>query len=142
VRAGDSITVSLDEQTPGTWQVALTNNTTGQNVQVSGQYNSSHSSAEWIEEAPSAARGGILPIDNFGSVSFSGASAVMDGVQQPLSKTDPQAINLETPSGQALVVASSIGADGQSFTTTRTDVPDSQPGGRRTGPGRGGPGAP
>jgi Peptidase A4 family len=107
---------------------------TGQNFQTSGQYASSHSSAEWIEEAPNAGRGGILPIDTFGTVSFSGATATQDGQQVNLAQTQPQAINLETQGGQALAVPSAIGADGQSFSVTRTDVPDTQPAGRRSRP--------
>ena len=133
IRAGDSVTVSLTEQSPGTWQVTFANNTTGQNFQTNGQYQSSHSSAEWIQEAPSAARGGVMPIDAFGTVSFSGLSAVTDGQQVTLAQTDPQAIDLETADGQALVVTSAVGGDGQSFDVTRTDVPDAQPGGRRSG---------
>jgi hypothetical protein len=92
--------------------------------------------AEWIEEAPSAGRGGILPIDTFGTVSFSGAVATLNGQQVPLAQTDPQAINLENGSGPALVEPSTIGSDGQSFSATRTDVSDVQPGGRQTGRGR------
>jgi hypothetical protein len=50
----------------------------------------------------------------------------------PLSQTDPQAINLQNASGQTLVETSAISTDGQSFTTTRTDVQDTQLAGRRT----------
>ena len=96
VRAGDSITVALNEQSDRSWQVTLTNTTTGQQFQVGVPYSFSHSSAEWIEEASSADRGGILPIDTFGTVSFSGAVATLNGQQVPLAQTDPQAINLET----------------------------------------------
>ncbi len=76
----------------------------------------------------------ILPIDAFGTVSFSGASATEGGQQVTLAQTQPEAINLETPGGQSLAVPSGIGPDGQSFSVTRTDVPDTQPRGRRSGP--------
>jgi hypothetical protein len=140
VHAGDSITVSLTEQSPGTWQIALTNNTTGQNYQVSGQYQSSYSSAEWIVEAPSAARGGIMPLDNFGTISFSDASAVSNGQSVNLSDANAQPINLQNPGGQPLVMTSALDSDGASFTVTRTSTPDSSPGGRASRRGGGGGG--
>src|SRR5205823_1395812 len=79
VAPGDSVTVSIDEQGtgPGMWQIDFKNNTSGQTYQTMVQYTSSESSVEWIEEAP-AGRGGVLPLDNFGSVSFSGATATQN----------------------------------------------------------------
>jgi hypothetical protein len=138
VRAGDSITVSVNEQTPGTWQITLNNNTTSQQVHTGGPYPSSHSSAEWIEEAPSAGRGGILPLDMFGTVKFEGASATTNGQSVPLAETGAQPIELQNASGQALAVTSQIGPDGRSFSVTRTDVPDAKPGGRSSRRGGGG----
>jgi hypothetical protein len=137
VRAGDSISVSLNEQSPGTWQVSLTNNTTGQSQQVTGQYDSSYSSAEWIEEAPSAGRGGPLPLDDFGTIAFSGASTLDGGQQVDLSQAGAQPIELDNADQQPLVTTSAIGSDGASFSVTRTSTPDSQPGNRSNGPGRG-----
>jgi len=65
VAPGDSVTVSIDEQGEGSgsWQISITNNTSGQNYQTTATYTSTESSAEWIEEAPSGP-GGILPLDN------------------------------------------------------------------------------
>ena len=63
VHAGDSITVSITEQSPDQWLIDFSNNTTGQTYQQTQQYTSSHSSAEWVEEAPSGGRGGgVLPL--------------------------------------------------------------------------------
>ena len=89
VHAGDSVTVSISEQTPDEWLINFVNNTTGQTYQVTERYTSSHSSAEWIQEAPSGGRGGILPLSNFGSIEFSGGSAVKDG--QSVSIADAKA---------------------------------------------------
>ena len=78
VNPGDSVTVSLKLQSGNTWQISLADNTTGQNYQTTVQYTSSQSSADWIEEAPSAGRGGAVPLDNFGTVQFTNGSAVKD----------------------------------------------------------------
>ena len=77
---GDSVTVSINEQGAGsgTWQISITNNTSGQTYQTTVQYASSESSAEWIMEAPTGANG-VLPLDNFSSVSFTAASATQNG---------------------------------------------------------------
>ena len=61
------------------WQIAYANNTSGKAYELTVPYASSLSSAEWVVEAPSARRGRLLPLDTFGSVTFSQASAVKDG---------------------------------------------------------------
>ncbi len=135
IRAGDSISVSLTEPSAGNWQVALINNTTGQNYQDTAQYTSSNSSAEWIEEAPSSGRGGVLPIDDFGTVKFTGASASQNGQTVSLSQAGAQAIALDGGNHQTLATTSAVGADGSSFSVTRTSTPDTQPAGRSAAPG-------
>jgi hypothetical protein len=134
VHAGDSISVSLTEQSPGMWQVAMTNNTTGQQWQTNVQYQSSNSSAEWIEEAPSAGRGGVLPLDNFGMLNISDATTVSNGQSQNLTQAGARAIDIDSGSGQALVTTSPLGSDGSSFSVTRTATPDTQPAGRTSSP--------
>ena len=73
INPGDSISISITQspQAQDQWQVSYKNDTTGQTYQVTEHYTSSLSSAEWIEEAPSAARGRQIPLDNFGSIDFS-----------------------------------------------------------------------
>jgi len=85
------------------------------------QYTSTLSSAEWIEEAPSGGRGGIMPLDNFGSITFSDASAVKDGQKVNLSQAGAQPITMINGNRDPLVTAAAIGEDGSSFTLTRTD---------------------
>jgi Peptidase A4 family len=124
VAPGDSVTVSIDEQGTGSgnWQISMTNNTSGQTFQTTVSYASSHSSAEWIEEAPSGA-GGILPLDNFNLVAFSEASASQDGQTVTLGETGAQPITLLNATNQPLAVPSPIGSDGASFQVTRTTAP-------------------
>jgi hypothetical protein len=120
---GDSITVSITEQSANVWLIDFTNNTTGQTLQQTEQYTSSHSSAEWVEEAPSGGRGGLLPLDNFGKVEFNNGSAVKDGTTVSIAGANAHAITMVGPNDQALAVPSVLGADGTSFSVARTDVP-------------------
>jgi hypothetical protein len=85
-------------------------------------YASSHSSAEWVEEAPVGANG-PLPLDNFGSISFSGAAATRNGQSVNLTQAGAQPITMLNRQGQSLAVPSSIGGDGSSFTVSRTSAP-------------------
>jgi hypothetical protein len=124
VAPGDSVTVSIDEQGAGTgiWQISITNHTSGQGYQTTVHYASSESSAEWVEEAPASARG-ILPLDNFGSVSLTAATAIVNGQRVGLAQAGAQPITMLNASNQPLAVPSSIGSDGSSFTVTRTSAP-------------------
>jgi hypothetical protein len=132
---GDSVTVSITEQGAGTgnWNISLTNNTSGQTYQTNVQYTSSESSAEWIMEAPSGSSG-VLPLDNFTSVSFTAASAVQNGQTVDISQTGAQPITMLNANGQALAVPSAIDSNGSSFSVARTAAPAST--GSAGGPGR------
>jgi ketosteroid isomerase-like protein len=120
VHAGDSISVSINEQSTNNWQISFKNNTTGQTLQRNVQYASSHSSAEWIEEAPSSARGGVLPLDSFGSIAFSNGSAVKDGQTVSIGGAGAQAITMIGANRQPLATTSALGGDGSSFTVSST----------------------
>src|SRR3989454_3746018 len=118
VAPGDSVTVSITEQTSGQWLIAMMNNTTKASYQRTVRYASSRSSAEWIQEAPSAGRG-IIPLDDFGTVRFTGGSAVRDGKTQSLSALGATAVAMINRAGQAIAQPSTLGADGSSFAVTR-----------------------
>jgi hypothetical protein len=121
VHSGDSVTVSISlvPQTQNQWLVAFKNNTTGQTYQVTETYASSMSSAEWIQEAPSAARGRQIPLDNFGTIEFSQGSAVKDGQTVSIAGAGAQAVTMLGRGGQRLATPSSLGSDGASFSVTR-----------------------
>ena len=123
VHAGDSVTINISEQSPDQWLIDFTNNTTGQTYQQTEQYQSTHSSAEWVEEAPSGGRGGLLPLSNFGSVDFTAGSAVKDGNTVSIGGANARAITMIGGDNQALAVPSPLGADGSSFSVARTDNP-------------------
>jgi hypothetical protein len=131
VTAGDSVTVTITQQSGNDWLIAMKNNTTGGTYNITVQYSSSNSSAEWVQEAPSIGRG-LVPLDLFGTVQFTGASAVRDGRTMSASGLGAKAITMINGQGQAVAQPSTIAGDGSSFTVTRTDAPSSgSSGGRR-----------
>ena len=118
VLPGDTVTVSLDQQAGDNWLFSFTNVTSGQTLQRSVQYSSSLSSAEWIEEAPFA-RQRVVPISQFGSLSFSNASAVKDGQSLTIADLAARSISLIDDAGRSVAVPSPLGTDGASFTVAR-----------------------
>jgi hypothetical protein len=132
VSAGDSVTVTLTQQSGNDWLIAMKNNTTGGTYRVTVQYRSSNSSAEWVQEAPSVGRG-LVSLDQFGTVQFSAGSAVRDGTTMSLSALGAKAITMINRQGQPIAQPSTIAGDGSSFTVVRTDALSSPSagGGRR-----------
>jgi hypothetical protein len=131
VAPGDSVTVTITEQTSGEWLIAMVNNTTKDSYRRTVRYDSSRSSAEWVQEAPSSGRG-IIPLDDFGSVRFTAGSAVRDGKTLGLSALGAAPVAMINRAGQAIAQPSTLGADGSSFVVTRTSAPGSVQGGGRT----------
>jgi hypothetical protein len=126
VGPGDSVSVSIAQQSDGTWQIVIKNVTSGQTYQTSVTYTSCRCSAEWIEEAPAVGRRSLLPLDDFGSVQFTAATTVKDGQQISIAQANGRPITMTNTAGQALAQPSSLGSDGASFTVTRTSVPPSR----------------
>jgi hypothetical protein len=132
VHPNDGITVSITQQSNGQWQISFSDTTTGQSYQTSVSYASSLSSAEWIEEMPSDQRG-LVPLDNFGIVSFTDGLTTQNGSQVSISESGAQPMTMITRNDQALATPSSLGADGASFTVTRTAAAASTSTAVRTG---------
>lgn len=87
------------------------------------QYQSSDSSAEWIEEAPANVSGSstaIVPLDCFGTVSFSNANTVENGQTIDLAQAGAQANTMLNSANQALTVPSAVPGDGSSLAVART----------------------
>jgi Peptidase A4 family len=137
VSAGDKMSVSITQQSDGTWLILIRDTTTGGSFRKSVAYQSSLSSAEWVEEAP-AGRRQMIPLDNFGSVSFASATTVEDGQQRTLAQAGGQPITMYNQAEQALAQPSVLGADGASFTVARTSATNASSSrlspGRRFGP--------
>jgi len=129
VHAGDSVTATLAEESEGQWLVTISNNTTGKNYSQTIRYNSSRSSAEWIEEMVSNGNGTFRPLDSFGSVSFTNAAATANGQSQNISALGAE--SLQMVNGAEQVLASVSSATDSGFTVSRnsasTGSPDSLP---------------
>jgi hypothetical protein len=122
VSAGDTVNVSITQQPDETWQIRIRNTTTGQSYEKVVTYQSSRSSAEWIEESPAVGRRTLLPLDNFGTIKFTSATAVEDGQQRTIAQAGGQAITMSSRTGQPLALPSALGSDGTSFSVSRTDA--------------------
>jgi hypothetical protein len=135
VNPGDTISVTISEQSAGLWVVDMKNLTTGGTFNTTIRYNSSRSSAEWIEEAPSVGRG-IAPLDNFGSVKFTAGSVTVDGKTQTLAGANAKPVTMADGANQPLAIPSALGGDGSSFTVNRTSNPGTNIGTGGRSPGR------
>jgi hypothetical protein len=121
VNPGDTVSVSITQQAAGTWQIDFQDKTTGQTYQTDEAYNSSLSSADWVEEAPAAGGGQrVVPLDSFGSVQFQAGAAVENGKSVTLAQAGAQPITMIDRYGQALAQPSALGSNGASFSVTET----------------------
>ena len=134
VSAGDSVTVTLTKKAGTDWAIAMKNNTTGETYNATVQYQSSLTSAEWVQEAPSAGRG-VVALDDFGTLKFTAGSAVKDGTSLNLASLGAKPISMINGRGEVLAQPSTLGGDGGSFTVTRTAA-QSTTRGSGTNPGR------
>jgi hypothetical protein len=111
VRAGDSITETVTFSGSSTYTMTIKDSTEGW-TKTTTKSSSGHarSSAEVIAEAPYS--GGVLPLADFGKVSFSGST--VNG--STLSSFSPTAINMVSSSGAAEATTGSL--SGGSFSIT------------------------
>ena len=122
VKPGDSVTVSINETGTNRWQIAFKNNTTGATYETTVNYTSTHSSAEWVTEAP-VAGWRIAPLDNFGTITFSDASAVKDSATVNIAEAGGKPITLVDFFNNTLATPSAITPDGSGFSVTRNATP-------------------
>ncbi|MDR3643327.1 MAG: G1 family endopeptidase [Candidatus Doudnabacteria bacterium] len=122
IKPGDQMSASIISNSSGQWTVSLADLSTGQNFQTVVPYASSESSAEWVVEMPTQVGSGFIPLDNFGAVSFSSATAIKNGVTQTLSQLAAQPLTMASTAQQVLASTGSINGDGASFSVTRTSV--------------------
>lgn len=130
VNSGDSVTVSIIQQSKGIWKISFKNNTTNKSIEFTQPYDSSLSSAEWIEEAPSGPRR-VLPLSDFGTIQITDASTIKDGKKITPAQAGAQSITMVNNSGDAQAQPSSLGKDGATFTVTSTNIASTPPTFRR-----------
>ena len=111
LRPGDSITESVSFSGSSTYTLKISDSTQGwSHTTTKSLSGAPRSSAEVIAEAPYS--GGVLPLDDFGKVSFS--NSTVNG--SSLSSFSPTGINMVSSSGKAEATISSL--SGGSFSIT------------------------
>ncbi len=124
VHPGDVISAEV-LYSGGRFTVTIRDTTTGASYSTSAKVSSAQrSSAEWIAEAPSST-GGILPLADFGTVSFgadatgvaSTCTATVGGVTGTIGSfgSGVQSISMVTSSGALKAQPSALSTDGTSF---------------------------
>jgi hypothetical protein len=112
VAPGDSFTASVTTDGRGSFTLTLTNNTRGWTRTTNARLkNARLGSAEVIAEAPSSS-GGVLPLADFGTASFAGATA--NGLS--LASQHPDAIDMV--SGSTTKASTSSISNSGDFTVT------------------------
>lgn len=111
VRAGDTFTSSVTTDGSGNFTLVLKDNTEGWSKTVHAHYGAgSLGSAEAVAEAPSS--GGVLPLADFGTASFS--SVKVNG--KTIGAYHPQAINMASGSTEKAATSGLSGGDAFSVT--------------------------
>jgi Peptidase A4 family len=122
INAGDTISASVNYTGSGLFTLSITNVTKNQFYsapQTSSQ--AQRSSAEWIQEAPSSVSG-VLPLANFGTISFSGASATVSGTTGPAdnswSGSTLNQVDMVTKTGSLKATSSALTDSGTPSTSS------------------------
>jgi len=116
VRPGDTISASIAQTSTNEWTLSLSNVSTGRSFSTSLSYVSSLSSAEWIQENPSYAGGGLVLLDNFGTVVFSNATTTVNGTTMSAAASNASPITLIGQGGAAGHTGVPSAINGSSFT--------------------------
>jgi hypothetical protein len=113
VTPGDSFTASVSSDGSGNFTLTLTDNTAGWSETTNQSSTTAQDgSAEVIAEAPYS--NGVLPLSDFGTVDFTGATA--NG--SPIGSTSPTQINLVSNGGVTEATTSSLDSSGADFSVT------------------------
>jgi hypothetical protein len=111
------VLVDIHELAFNLWQVTMVD---GQEVfQIEIPYASSHSSAEWIVEDPSVARG-LVPLATVTGANFADMMAIANGQSTVPAQLSPQPTVLVGANGQVQAAPSPLGPDGNSFGVAAT----------------------
>jgi hypothetical protein len=119
ISPGDKMSAEVKYLGKGNFQLTITDITTGITFSTTQKSSSAKmSSAEWIAEAPWS--GGVLPLADFGTVSFTNAQATLNGVTGSINYSGWQydAITMTTASGTVKAQPSSLSSGGSSFSVT------------------------
>jgi hypothetical protein len=101
------------------WSMTITDNTNGQSYTSNVSYDSSQSSAEWIEEDPSYTNNRQVPFDNFGTATFTGGLTTENGSNQSIYNAGGDPITMLNHSNQTVASTSALNSGGNGFTVSR-----------------------
>ena len=119
IHPGDQMSGEVKYTGSSKFTLTLTDVTTNATYSTSQTLKSAkESSAEWIAEAPSSSKG-VLPLADFGTVSFSAASATISGTTGPINSTawpsgNPISITMVGSSGTEAYPSSLVDTSGTS----------------------------
>lgn len=91
---GDTISASITEISPSRWAISIKNETTGAGYKTIPYYASSRSSAQWIQENSRYPDSSFMVLDNFGTVQFTDAYIVKDGISMSAAESKASPITL------------------------------------------------
>ena len=124
VNPGDSVTASVAKQgSTNVWNISFKDNTTNASYQTTVTYASSLGSADWIQEMATNTNGTYIPLDNFGTATFTNAWTIKNGQIDNLAQSGASPIQMTSALGQALATTASISTDGTGFSVSRTSTP-------------------
>ena len=123
ISPGDKITASIELLNSATneWTIEIADTTNGQSFQQNVQYSSPRLSAEWIVERPTIDQN-LGTLANFGSVTFTAASATIQGNTGPITDFSYVQIVMQDRLNRQLATVSSLSADGSRFTVTHLNI--------------------
>jgi hypothetical protein len=110
VSPGDQMSASITELSSGTWQVTISDTTSGRGYSADMSYSGPADSAEWIVERPEV-NGTLSNLANFGTTAFS--NAVVNGAGPAL--TSSEEIVMVSSSGTPLATPSAPSSSGNAF---------------------------
>jgi hypothetical protein len=124
VKPGDTLTATVTRS--GTSYTLSEHSSEGWAFSTTQTGSDANTSAEWVAEAPDTCLLGIFcsnaKLTNFGSVTFSGATASTGGTAAPVSSfTDasgPHEITMQSSAGATRAAPSALTSNGEGFTDT------------------------
>lgn len=137
ISPGDEVEVTIRETAPQRWEITMRNATTGGSYRALARYDSSGSSAEWIEEMPASLGGRFIPLSQFGSVRFLGGTAALGSTTLTVAQAGGTALSMINRRGEVLAAPSVLSLAGGFVITRTAAAPIPQRSGSRYAPPRG-----
>jgi hypothetical protein len=114
---GDLFSVTITNTGGDEWSVTMENRTTKQSLTLTTTYTSCKCSAEWIEELTAVDGVPDVTLANFGTVTFTEATATIGGAVKSVGASGAGALALKQH-GKVTAQPQPISADGSSFAVT------------------------